>query len=326
MTAPDLTRWNFHEHVQTSTSAELLTAPSLTTLQVNLGKLCNQACTHCHVEAGPKRTENMTTATVDRLLHLMKASKGLTTLDLTGGAPELNPEFRRLVQEAKGLGLHVIDRCNLTVLSEPGQEDTAQFLADHGVEVVASLPCYSEANVDKQRGKGVFGKSITALQTLNALGYGQEGSGLRLTLVYNPGGAFLPPDQGALEADYRARLFRDFGIVFSQLFTITNMPIKRFAWQLNRAGDLERYMDLLVSSFNPGTVEGLMCRTQLSVSWDGKLYDCDFNQMLELPIEHGDTLDTIDSFHQVLNRPIVTRGHCFGCTAGAGSSCGGTLL
>jgi radical SAM/Cys-rich protein len=261
-----------------------------------------------------------------RVIELMDASPALDVVDLTGGAPELNDNFRRLVDAAWRRGFSVIDRCNLTVLSEPGQEDLAEFLAGRGVQVVASLPCYSRERVDEQRGKGVFGRSIEALRRLNELGYGRPGMGLTLDLVYNPVGAYLPPAQEALERDYKERLLEDFGVVFNSLFTITNMPIKRFADQLEREGRSEEYMALLVSHFNPGTVEGLMCRTMLSVSWDGRLYDCDFNQMLEIDL--GASVPTVwdlDSLDDLTGAAIATGRHCFGCTAGAGSSCGGAL-
>jgi len=296
----------------------------LSTLQINVGKRCNQACLHCHVNAGPKRTEMMDAATSERLIHLMD-TEGLETVDITGGAPELNPHFRDLVRAARSRGLHVIDRCNLTVLCEPGQEDTAQFLADHDVEVVASLPCYSEKNVDSQRGRGVFGRSIQALQHLNTLGYGTNPDRV-LNLVYNPGGAFLPPAQASLEADYKRRLQDDFGIVFNHLFTLTNMPIARFLEDLNRSGQHSTYMQTLLDAFNPQTVSGLMCREQISVSWDGRLFDCDFNQMLELPTpgKHR-TIWDVESLNELCGKHIATAAHCFGCTAGAGSSCGGSL-
>jgi len=297
-----------------------------TTLQVNVGKRCNQACHHCHVEAGPTRTEIMGEAVASRVLELLAASADVVTVDLTGGAPELNPHFRWLVAQARKLGRHVIDRCNLTVLFEPGMEDLAEFLAAHDVEVVASLPCYTAENVEKQRGRGVFDKSIEALRRLNALGYGRPGSPLVLNLVYNPVGAFLPPPQEALEARYRDELRRGFGIEFHRLFTITNMPIKRFADFLERQGQGEAYMSLLVNHFNPTTVPGLMCRSLLSVGWDGSLYDCDFNQMLEMPLgAHVRTIWELDSIDLLAMRPIATGTHCFGCTAGAGSSCGGAL-
>ncbi|HWP65350.1 MAG TPA: arsenosugar biosynthesis radical SAM (seleno)protein ArsS [Candidatus Limnocylindria bacterium] len=302
---------------------------SATTLQVNVGKLCNQACHHCHVEAGPKRPERMGEAVASRVLELLAASPSVETLDVTGGAPELNPCFRRLVAEARRLGRRVIDRCNLTVLFEPGQDDLPEFLAAHGVDVVASLPCYTAANVEAQRGHGVFDKSIRALQRLNALGYG-GGRGLRLDLVYNPVGAFLPPAQAELEARYREELQQSFGIVFDRLLTITNMPIKRFAEALARQGAAAAYQSLLVNHFNPETVGGLMCRSLVSVGWDGRLYDCDFNQMLELPLADGRagtprTVWDFGTLDETAGLPVATADHCFGCTAGAGSSCGGAL-
>lgn len=296
-----------------------------TIVQINVGKHCNQACTHCHVEAGPNRTERMTGATVDRILHLLERSPGVQTVDITGGAPELNPHFRRLVQAARARGLHVIDRCNLTVLTVPGQHDTAEFLAEHQVEVVASLPCYSAKNVEEQRGKGVFAKSIEGLRTLNALGYASP-EGPALNLVYNPNGAFLPPPQVSLAADYRTRLWDDFGVRFTELYTITNMPIARFRAQLERGGKLEGYQRVLEDAFNPETVDGLMCRSQLSISWDGRLFDCDFNQMLEIPCPTtAKTLWDIDTLGALDRSAIAVDSHCFGCTAGAGSSCGGAL-
>ncbi len=298
-----------------------------TTLQVNVGMRCNQACHHCHVEAGPKRSEMMDRRTAERVLHLLQASPGVQTLDLTGGAPELNPNFRELVKGARSLGRTVIDRCNLTVLFEPGQEDTAKFLAEHKVNVVASLPCYSKANVEKQRGQGVFGPSIRALQHLNDLGYGRVGSELQLDLVYNPVGAVLPPPQAVLEADYRRELGERFGVVFNRLFTITNMPIKRFLHALHRDGKLEAYRQTLLDAFNPTAVAGLMCRDLVSVGYDGRLYDCDFNQMLEIPL--GANIQTIwdlDRLDTLRAKPISVAEHCYGCTAGAGSSCGGVLV
>lgn len=295
-------------------------------LQVNVGLRCNQACHHCHVEAGPKRTEMMDERTALRVLDLLARAPAVHTLDLTGGAPELNPQFHGLVQGARTLGKKVIDRCNLTILFEPGQEDTARFLADHGVIVVASLPCYSKSNVEKQRGLGVFDKSIEGLRQLNALGYGQPGSGLELDLVYNPIGASLPPAQPALEARYRVELAEHFGIGFNRLFTITNMPIKRFLHQLRRDGKHEAYMQMLVDAFNPQAAEGVMCRNLLSVGWDGQVYDCDFNQMLELPLGAGrKTLWDLEDLAHLERKPITFGSHCFGCTAGAGSSCGGSL-
>ncbi len=300
---------------------------TVTTVQINVGKRCNQACLHCHVEAGPKRTEMMQTETVDRIISLLQDAEGTVhTVDLTGGAPEMLPDFRRLVLAARKLGMKVIDRCNLTILNAPGQEDTAAFLASNQVEVVASLPCYSQKNVEQQRGKGVFGESIAALRQLNALGYGQPGSGLDLNLVYNPGGPFLPPAQGALEEDYKTRLREDFGIQFNQLFTITNMPIARFRSDLERGGHLQQYMQLLLDSYNPATLEGLMCLDQVSISWDGRLFDCDFNQMLEIraPLA-ARTVFELNALSDLATAPVALADHCFGCTAGAGSSCGGSL-
>lgn len=300
-----------------------------TTLQINVGKLCNQACHHCHVEAGPKRTEIMRRDVAERVLEMLAASPSITMVDITGGAPELNANFPLLIRESRKLGRHVIDRCNLTVLFEPGQEHLAAFLAEHQVEIVASLPCYTLKNVDQQRGHGVFEKSIRALRLLNELGYGVPGSKLQLNLIYNPLGASLPPEQEKLEEDYKAHLRESFGIQFHRLFTLANMPIKRFADYLTQSGKHESYMDLLVSHFNPGTATKLMCRALVSVGWDGKLYDCDFNQMLD--IEMGErtggppTIWDFPSFSGLAGKRIATGSHCFGCTAGAGSSCGGSL-
>ena len=307
---------------------DALTRDNLTTLQINLGKLCNQACLHCHVDAGPKRTEQMTSDTMVRVIELLDGCPSIETVDITGGAPEMNPHFRELVRTARRLNKEVIDRCNLTILMENGQEDLAEFLAAQGVRVVASLPCYTADYVDKQRGKGTFGASIDGFRRLNALGYGHPGTGLELDLVYNPGGAFLPPAQEALEADYRERLGRDFDIVFSKLLTLANLPVNRFAESLERRGELTAYETLLKDNFNPATLSGLMCRSLISVSWDGYLYDCDFNQMLEMPLEGaGEPLSlwSVDSLEDVIGRNIRTAKHCFGCTAGAGSSCGGAL-
>ncbi len=296
-----------------------------TTLQVNLGKRCNQACHHCHVEAGPKRTEIMTAAVAARVLELLAASPSIDTVDVTGGAPELNPSFRRLVDEARRLGRRVLDRCNLTVLFESGMEDLPDFLASRRVTVVASLPCYGPENVEAQRGVGVFDASIAALRRLNALGYGR-GDGLVLDLVYNPVGPFLPPPQAELEGRYREELGRAFDIVFDRLLTITNMPIKRFADMLARTGQDAAYMELLVQAFNPATVPELMCRRLVSVGWDGRLHDCDFNQMLELPLGAGRaTVWDVASFSDLAGAAIATGRHCFGCTAGTGSSCAGAL-
>lgn len=295
-------------------------------LQVNIGRRCNLACHHCHVEAGPKRTENMDQKTVQRVIELLENSSSLHTLDLTGGAPELNPYFRDLVVAARRLGKNVIDRCNLTVLYEPGQSETAYFLKDHQVHIVASLPCYSKDNVEKQRGRGVFDESIEALKLFNTLGYGKPGTNLTLDLVYNPTGPFLPPSQAKLEADYKKELHELFGIEFNHLFTITNMPIKRFLNDLKRNEKLETYMELLVQNFNPRAAEGIMCRNLVSVAWNGELFDCDFNQMLELPLGMGrKNLWDISSFDELNEGAIAFANHCYACTAGSGSSCGGSL-
>ena len=296
-------------------------------LQINVGKRCNQACHHCHVEAGPKRTEIMEKKTADRLIDLLDQSPTIHTVDLTGGAPELNPHFRHLVRELKKMNKEIIDRCNLTVFFEKGQEDMAQFLRAHRVKIVASLPCYSRQNVDAQRGGGVFDKSIRALQLLNELGFGKTGSGLELDLVYNPLGAFLPPPQEKLELDYKKELRDLFGIEFNRLLTITNMPIRRFLDQLVRENKYEEYMALLVNSFNAHATLSIMCRNLISIGWDGKIYDCDFNQMLEIPVGgKRRTIWEIETFGQISEAPIAFDNHCYGCTAGAGSSCGGSLI
>ena len=305
---------------------ETLQALRLDTLQVNVGKLCNQTCTHCHVDAGPSRTEIMTRETVEAVLDVVRRYPELRTVDITGGAPELNPHFEYLVEQCRVLGRHVMDRCNLTVFFVRDKQHLPKFLAAHQVEVIASLPCYIEENVDQQRGKGVYGRSIEALRLLNALGYGMEGTGLVLNLVYNPLGPKLPPPQAGLEADYRDELAKRFGLRFNRLYTITNMPINRFLDDLHRSGEYEAYMEKLVTSFNPASVDGLMCRNLISVNWDGRLSDCDFNQMLDLPVE--DTVpQTIHKFDLALlsRRRVVTGMHCYGCTAGAGSSCGGEI-
>ena len=300
---------------------------ALETLQVNLGYKCNQSCVHCHVNAGPNRTEMMDEDTVELLGNVL-ATRQPQTLDLTGGAPELNVHFRSIVQKARSLGVRVIDRCNLTILSEPGQEGLAEFLAHQGVEVTASLPCYSPSNVDRQRGDGVFDSSIAGLRRLNALGYGQAGSGLVLNLVYNPQGPVLPPAQGPLEADYKRELWQHFGIRFNQLFAITNMPIQRFGSTLLSKGGFDVYLRLLKDAYRPENLSTVMCRTLLSVDWQGYLYDCDFNQMLGMsavladrPRPHlRDLLST-----EVTGAAIRVADHCYGCTAGQGSSCGGAL-
>lgn len=303
-----------------------LTKGRVEILQVNLGKLCNMTCTHCHVEAGPTKTrENMERGTAEAVADYMRDS-GIKTLDLTGGAPEMNPNFRYLVTEAGKLGVHVIDRCNLTVLFLQGQEDLADFLAAHQVEIVASLPCYLQENVDRQRGKGTFDGSIRGLQVLNRLGYGRPDSDLQLNLVYNPVGPHLPPAQEELEKNYKERLMEDWGIRFNRLYTITNMPITRYAKYLKALNQYEAYVELLINSFNPSTLEGLMCRHTLSVSWDGKLYDCDFNQMLGMSVRNGRPVTIHDlNTGSLEGRPVETGNHCFGCTAGSGSSCQGSL-
>jgi radical SAM/Cys-rich protein len=299
------------------------------TLQVNLGYRCNQSCLHCHVNAGPNRTEQMDGATIDLVLEVMRTRR-IRTLDVTGGAPELNVHFRRLVEAARALGATVIDRCNLTILEEPGHEDLASFLAGHAVQVVASLPCYSQANVDRQRGDGVFDKSIRALRRLNALGYAAEGSGLTLDLVYNPQGPSLPPPQFELEQDYKRLLAENFGVRFSQLLTITNQPIARFGSTLISKGQFRDYMALLRSAHRPENLTGVMCRSLVSVDWQGALHDCDFNQMLGMPLRadgrRGASLHLRDLLARDLaDNPIAVADHCYACTAGQGSSCGGAL-
>lgn len=295
------------------------------TLQVNLGYLCNQRCLHCHVNAGPHRTEMMDELNLSRIVPVMKA-RNISTLDLTGGAPEMHQGFRRLVKEAKAAGIHVIDRCNLTILFEPGYEGLAEFLAENEVEVIASLPCYSLENVDKQRGEGVFDKSIAALQKFNALGYAQEGSSLKLNLVFNPQGASLPPNQQALQADYKRELKSHFDIEFNELYVVTNMPIKRFGSTLISKGEFVPYMNLLKDNFSSANLKGVMCRSLISVDWQGNLFDCDFNQQLELSLKASSANTLEDLFNnEVDGHDIAIADHCFGCTAGQGSSCGGAL-
>ena len=297
---------------------------TLTMLQVNLGYRCNQSCLHCHVNAGPNRREMMDAATLALIPRVLEALR-LTTLDLTGGAPELNEGFRDLVAAARRLGVRVIDRCNLTILSEPGHEDLADFLAEHEVEVTASLPCYSAANVDRQRGGGVFERSIAGLQRLNALGYGR-GAGRVLNLVYNPQGPSLPPDQERLQADYKRELFEHFGIVFDRLYAMTNMPIQRFGSTLISKGQFNDYMQLLKENHSAANLDGVMCRDLVSVDWQGYLYDCDFNQQLGLPLPGSGRPHLRELLNADLQgRPIRVADHCYGCTAGQGSSCGGAL-
>jgi radical SAM/Cys-rich protein len=307
-----------------------LRATSIETLQVNVGKLCNQTCGHCHVDAGPDRREAMSRGTAELCIAAIEHSN-IPTLDITGGAPELNPNFRWMVERARALGRRVMDRCNLTVLLTAPQTDLAEFLAGHQVEIVASLPYFQADRTDAQRGAGVFDASIEALRKLNALGYGDAASGLKLNLVYNPAGAFLPPAQQSIEADFRRELARRYGIVFTALYTITNMPISRFLEYLQRSGNYTRYMEKLAAAYNPSAAASVMCRTMISVGWDGTLYDCDFNQMLELPAlagpPRGEPLHIRDiaagDITPLATREIVTARHCYGCTAGAGSSCGG---
>jgi len=322
---PKLDRMRFDSHLEAH-GLGLLRRERVTTLQLNIGLRCNLACHHCHVESGPKRTERLDRRGVDRILELLERNPEVATLDITGGAPEMHADFRDLVRSARGLGRVVVDRCNLTILFEPGQEDTPEFLAEQGVDIIASLPCYSLENVEKQRGRGVFDGSIEALRRLNALRYGKPDSGLRLDLVYNPVGAFLPPAEAQLEAGYRDELGKQFGIVFNRLLTITNMPIKRFAHELHRDGEYEAYMGLLVNHFNADNLQDLMCRHLVSVAHDGTIYDCDFNQALEmLPPGPRRTIFDVDDLQDLHGAPITTAEHCFGCTSGAGSSCGGAL-
>jgi len=299
----------------------------LDTLQVNVGYRCNQSCVHCHVNAGPSRTEEMDGETVDLVLAFL-ARRHIRTLDVTGGAPELNRHFRRLVTAARDMGVHVMDRCNLTILEVPGQEDLARFLAAQQVEIVASMPCYLLENVDRQRGKGVFDASIRGLQRLNALGYGREETGLVLNLVYNPQGPSLPPAQAALEADYKRVLGERHGIVFNNLFTLANMPIQRFGAVLIAKGEFEPYLSLLRAAHRDENLDGVMCRSLISVDYRGYVYDCDFNQMLDLPLKRGrrERTHLSELFDRdIAGNPIRVAGHCFGCTAGQGSSCGGAL-
>jgi radical SAM/Cys-rich protein len=300
-----------------------LQAASIDVLQINVGKRCNQTCAHCHVDAGPGRKEVMSREVMEACLRFLSETE-IGTVDITGGAPELYPHFRELVERISQLGRHVMDRCNLTITRLPNYAYLPEFLAQHRVEIVASLPSYAEKQTDIQRGNGVFTDSILALQQLNELGYGKEGSGLLLNLITNPVGAFLPGNQGSLEKDWKRQLKRRYDIEFNQLYTITNMPISRYLEFLQRSGNLEDYMEKLVNAFNPATVSGLMCRNMLSVSWDGKLYDCDFNQMLELGLE-AEAPQTIfeATVESLAHRHIVLGPHCYGCTAGAGSSCGG---
>lgn len=321
--SPPHTAISFDENLASSNLE--LRAAKIDTLQVNVGKLCNQACKHCHVDASPKRTEIMPREIVEQCLNVLR-KYNIPVLDITGGAPELIPDFRYFVTEAKKTSAKVIVRHNLTVMFEKDQEDLPEFFAENEIEVVSSLPYFLEKQTDAQRGTGVFNKSIEALKRLNAIGYGVD-ERLILNLVYNPVGAFLPPDQSAIEKDFKREMKDRYGIVFNNLYTITNMPIARFLDWLRRSKNEESYMQKLLSAFNPATIEGLMCRSQINVDWRGKLYDCDFNQMLEMGVEEN-APQTIFSFNldNLESRRIVTDSHCFGCTAGIGSSCGGSVI
>ena len=301
-----------------------LRASGITVFQINVGKLCNQTCRHCHVDAGPDRPETMSLETAEHCIDAL-AKTDIPTVDITGGAPELNPHFRWLVEQSRGLGRHVMDRCNLSVLLLPSQADLAEFLAHHQVEIIASLPSYRASQTDAQRGDGIFEKSMEALRLLNRFGYGRSDSGLTLNLVYNPVGAFLPPKQESIEVQFKKELLTKHGVEFNRLYTITNMPISRFLEFLLESGNYDQYMTRLANAFTPAAATGVMCRYTLSVGWDGRLYDCDFNQMLELPVDHG-APSHIRDFDpaQLHHRQIVTRNHCFGCTASSGSSCGGS--
>jgi radical SAM/Cys-rich protein len=315
-------------HLLKTTDFPSVSRSSLEILQVNLGYLCNQSCLHCHVNAGPTRKELMDQENIDHLLEALRQT-GARTLDLTGGAPEMNPLFRNLVIAAREIGVTVIDRCNLTILLEPGYEGTAEFLAENEVQIVASLPCYLEDNVDGQRGKGVYQKSMQALRQLNQLGYGQEDGKLGLTLVYNPTGPYLPPPQDSLQRDYKTFLAEKFDIQFNQLFTITNMPIARFGSTLLSKGEFENYMNLLKDAFSVANMKGLMCINQLSIDWQGYVYDCDFNQMLNMNIRNPDNFQKLHISEVLQARlqdiPVSIADHCYGCTAGQGSSCGGAI-
>ena len=319
-------RRNFSVETQNFSAFPAVKRTTLSALQINLGYRCNQACHHCHVDAGPNRTEMMDRETCDLVVRFA-CEKGLQLVDITGGAPELNPNFRHLVTQLRAQNIQVIDRCNLTILCEPGQEDLAGFMADNGIKIIASMPCHGEELVDKQRGKGVFEKSIEALVRLNDLGYGSPTTDLEIDLVHNPVGANLPPAQAPLEADYKEALFSNHGITFNRLLTITNMPIARFKHALIRDGEYESYMHTLVNSFQASNLDSLMCRSLLSVDWRGFVHDCDFNQMLKMPLRSSQkTVHLRDLFSQDLHgTDINVASHCFGCTAGQGSSCGGAL-
>ncbi len=299
---------------------------SITTFQINVGKMCNQVCAHCHVDAGPDRKEIMTVATMEQCLIVLANNPSLTTVDLTGGAPEMNPDFRWFVTEIKKLNRHIIVRCNLTIIrANKKYYDLPEFYKLNNIEVVSSLPFYSKDRTDKQRGDGVFEDSVKALQMLNAVGYGMPNSNLKLNLVYNPAGAFLPPSQDALEREFKTALLKDFGIQFHELYAITNLPISRYLDYLLQSNNYEKYMEKLIGAYNPVAAANVMCRSTISISWDGYLYDCDFNQMLELKVACGSTHISNYSTNLLLQREIIIGQHCFGCTAGAGSSCGGAV-
>ena len=316
-------RWNFLSTLRGNGLGQLQRL-QIRELQVNVGKLCNQACNHCHVDAGPNRTEIMSWNTMENIVAWCNDNE-VQSVDITGGAPELNPDFRRFVDACLAVGMTITSRCNLTVLLEPGEEDLARWYADRQVKLICSLPCYTKDNLEQQRGKGVFDRSIRALQLLNELGYGINPS-LSLDLVYNPNGAYLPPSEQQLESTYKERLGEDFGIQFNRLYTLTNLPVSRFRHYLERTGDYERYMDLLLDVFNPETVPHLMCRHMLSVDWLGRIYDCDFNQMLDIAAGWRKRRYLWEqNAEQLIDQRIAVDSHCFGCTAGAGSSCGGTL-
>lgn len=296
------------------------------TLQINVGKLCNQSCVHCHVNAGPNRKEIMTRSTVDSVVNFVKESH-IKTADITGGAPELNPHFKFLVSSLKQLNCHIIVRCNLTIIMEDNKKELPQFYKKNGIELICSLPCYIEENVDKVRGKGVYKKSIEALKLLNNIGYGKEGTKLLLNLVFNPSGASLPPSQKKLEQEYKHELLKRFGVVFNDLYVLANIPINRYEKYLKKVGKYDYYLQLLKNNFNRDTVENLMCKTQISVGWDGKLYDCDFNQMLGLYLRNGRPyLIGEIALQDLIGLHIEARDHCYGCTAGSGSSCSGSLI
>ena len=318
----------FAKRLAETTTHRPMRSATVSTFQLNIGKLCNQTCAHCHVDAGPdKRVENMDRATLERCLEIIAGVPSIRTVDITGGAPEMNPNFRWFVSACRALGKEVIDRCNLTIIrANPKYHDLPEFLAAEGVHIISSLPYFSRKRTDAQRGDGVFEDSIAALQQLNAVGYGKPGTGLELDLVYNPSGAYLPADQATLKAEFSRQLERRYNIVFNELYAITNLPVARFLDYLLESGNYTDYMSKLVDAYNPATVDGLMCRHTVSVSWDGFIYDCDFNQMLDLPVAHSvKHINDWTPEADLTDRKVVVNQHCYGCTAGAGSSCGGTL-